>query len=74
MCRALYRVITRTMPMPVATKDGTGSIKSTMATKAPNNTPTIWARQESQDSLKVGCTAAMAPSMAKISLEALVPR
>ena len=36
-------------------------------------TPMIWKRQVSTDSLKVGCTAAMAPSMAKISRELVAP-
>ena len=50
-----------------------GSSTSSTPAATPTSTPTVWVAQASRDSLKVGCTAAMAPSMARISLELVAP-
>ena len=73
ICKALYSVITITIPMPAATRLDMGRAHKRIPTKAPKKTPVIWVRQDSIDALKVGCTAAMAPSIAKISFDEVVP-
>ena len=59
--------------MPAATNGWMGRARSTTPARAPSTVPEIWVRQDSRDSLKVGCTAAIAPSMAKMSLEEVAP-
>ena len=61
------------MPMPVATRGGSRRASSRMPTAAPKTMPKIWVTQDSRDSVKVGWTAAMAPSMAKMILEVVAP-
>ena len=73
MRKVLYKVMASTMPMPVRSSGCMGTASSTTPTTEPKSTPTIWAMHERRESVKVGSTAAMAPSMAKISREVVVP-
>ena len=63
----------RMTPIQMAVRWLMGSCKNSTPASAPQITPRIWERHASTDALKVGWTTDMAPSMAKISFEALDP-
>ncbi len=61
------------MPSRTEVSGPMGSAASKTPAAAPKRTPTVWVTQASRDSLKVGWTAAMAPSMARMSRELVAP-
>ena len=60
-------------PISTEVSGPVGSASRMTPVMMPAITPTVWLMQVSRDSRKVGCTAAIAPSMAKISRELVAP-